>query len=227
VTRLLLALAAALAGALLGLLTHRLNQALGAAEPEATGAPLPREALWAPILDGVLLGLLGFRLGVSATTLLEAAVTVALVQVLVFDARHRLILNRVIYPATLLAIVLIPVNPLLGDQIVVRLLSGGLGALIAGGVFLILVVASRGGVGLGDAKLTFFMGAALGIAPPGLNVIRALIYGVVLGAVAAALLLVSRRRGLRDYIAYGPYLCAGGVIAMLFPCGLLGPTSCG
>jgi prepilin signal peptidase PulO-like enzyme (type II secretory pathway) len=226
VSQVLLGLTAALAGALAGVGTHRLNQVLARGEPDATEPPLWREPWWAPVLDAVLLPLLLLRLGLSITTLLEAALTLLLVQVLVFDARHRLILNRVIYPATAVGLILVPVNPLLGGEPLPRALSGGLGALLAGGVFLLLVLVSRGGVGLGDAKLTFFMGLVLGVSPPEINVVRALIYGVVLGALAAAALLLTRSRGLRDYIAYGPYLCAGAIVAMLFPCGILAGTRC-
>jgi leader peptidase (prepilin peptidase)/N-methyltransferase len=151
-----------------------------------------------------------------------------LVQVFVFDARHRLILNKVIYPAIALALLTSPVNPLVfGDYWLGKLNSSLLGAAIAGGVFFVFVIISRGGVGLGDAKLTFFLGASLGLLPvPTSPIIRALIYGVVIGGVAAALLLISRVRSMRDFIPYGPFLCLGGAAAMLLPCGLLGPATC-
>ncbi|MEA2646212.1 MAG: leader peptidase (prepilin peptidase) / N-methyltransferase, partial [Chloroflexota bacterium] len=85
-----------------------------------------------------------------------------------------------------------------------------------------------GGGGLGDAKLTFFMGAVLGLLPLNSSpVVLALIYGVVLGGIVAALLLLTRVRSLRDFIPYGPYLCLGALAALLFPCGLPGPAVCG
>ncbi|MFN2462534.1 MAG: hypothetical protein ABR573_01360 [Candidatus Dormibacteria bacterium] len=40
------------------------------------------------------------------------------------------------------------------------------------------------------------------------------------------MLLVTRVRSMTDFIPYGPFLCAGGLFALLFPCGLFGPTTC-
>jgi prepilin signal peptidase PulO-like enzyme (type II secretory pathway) len=189
---------------------------------------LPAEPLWAPVLDAAALGFLFYRFGISPRSLAAALVLLVLVQVFVFDARHRLILNKVIYPAIVLALLTAPVNPLvMGDNRLGKLYSALLGAAIGGGVFFLFVIISRGGVGLGDAKLTFFLGAALGLLPiPTSPIIRALIYGVIIGGVVAALLLISRVRSMRDFIPYGPFLCLGGAAALLLPCGLLGPATC-
>jgi prepilin signal peptidase PulO-like enzyme (type II secretory pathway) len=219
---------AAMVGAVVGAGTHQLNQRLGLAEEEATEPPLPKEPLWAPVLDAAALGFLFFRFGVNPRSSVGALLLVILVQIFVFDARHRLILNRVIYPSIALALLAAPVSPLLQeDNWLGTVDSALLGAVIGGGVFLVFVIISRGGVGLGDAKLTFFLGAALGFLPiPTSPIIRALIYGVIIGGVVATLLLVSRVRGMRDFIPYGPFLCLGGAAAVLLPCGLLGPSSC-
>lgn len=228
--RALLAAGAAALGLVAGYLTHLLNQRLAAGEEEATEPPLAREALWAPLLDAALLALLVWRFGLDLRTAVGVPLVLVLVQVIVFDARHRLILNRVIYPAILLALLASPVNPLLdgaGAGWVAHVLSAIEGALLAGGLFFVAVLLTGGGVGLGDAKLAFFMGATLGLLPLNSSpVLLALIYGVVLGGVVAAALLITRLRSMKDYIPYGPYLCLGAVAALLFPCGLLGPAVC-
>jgi leader peptidase (prepilin peptidase)/N-methyltransferase len=219
------ALAAALgavAGLGAGILTHRLNQAMVTREPEADGRPLPREEVWAPVLDGVLVALAFYRFGAGLRGLYIAAIIVLLVQVLVFDLRHRLILNRFMYPAGLLAIALAPVSPLLTGSVVGRLFTAVVGAIVLGVVATVVVVASRGGVGLGDAKLICVLGAVLGLLPAA----RAVFFGVLLGGVVALVLVVTRVRGMKDYIPYGPFLCAGGLVGVLFPCGFFGPTSC-
>jgi prepilin signal peptidase PulO-like enzyme (type II secretory pathway) len=40
------------------------------------------------------------------------------------------------------------------------------------------------------------------------------IAAVLIGGVAAAVLLVTRIRGLKDPIPYGPFLCAGAALIM-------------
>jgi leader peptidase (prepilin peptidase)/N-methyltransferase len=215
-----LGLAAALGGAILGFATHRLNQVLARGEEDATEPPVPGELLWAPALDAVALGLAAYRFGLTTRALGAAIVLLVLVQVFVFDARHRLILNKVMYPAIALALLFSPINPLIlgSTNALGSFDSAILGALVGGGLFLALVLISGGGVGLGDAKLTFFLGAVLGFLPlynP--PIVRALIFGVVSAGVVAVVLLVSRVRGMKDFIPYGPFLCIGGAIAILFP----------
>lgn len=227
-TALVTGLLAALVGAVVGVGTHTLNQRLGLGEEDATEPPLPGEPFWAPVLDAAALGFLFFRFGVSPRSLAAALLLVVLVLVFVFDARHRLILNKVIYPSIVVALLTSPINPLLqADNGLGKVDSAVLGAVVGGGIFFLFVIISRGGVGLGDAKLTFFLGAVLGFLPiQGSPIIRALIYGIIVGGVAAALLLISRVRRMRDFIPYGPFLCIGGAAAVLLPCGLLGPASC-
>ncbi|HEV1997123.1 MAG TPA: A24 family peptidase, partial [Candidatus Dormibacteraeota bacterium] len=186
-----LAVAAAIAavvGIPAGMVTHRLNQRFIAVEEDATEPPLPAEPYWAPVLDVVLLAWLFFRHGPRVYTVVAAVVVIILVQVLVFDARHRLILNRVMYPAIVVALLISPITPILVGTLPARLLAAVGGASVAGGVFFLMSVITRGGVGMGDAKLSFFMGAVLGGLPlPVPPVMEALIWGMLGGGVIAGL----------------------------------------
>ena len=227
---LLPALGAAVIGAAAGVATHQFNEYSRRGEEEAVEPPLPAEPYWAPVLDALLLGLLFYRFGISAWSLAATPVVLVLVQVLVFDARHRLILNLVMYPASVVAVLASPVNPLihgLGMTWHGRLLAAAVGAAGAGGIFFVISLITRGGVGLGDAKLCFLLGAVLGGLPlPVPAVASALIMGIFLGGVISALLLLTRVRSMTDFIPYGPFLCAGGLLALLYPCGILGPVTC-
>ena len=221
-----LAVIAAAVGIPLGMATHRFNQRVIALEEQATAPPLPAERFWAPALDALLLGLLFWRHGASSRSLVGTVAVVVLVQVLVFDARHRLILNRVMYPAAALALLIAPFSPLIDGAGMTwsgRLLSAVIGALVAGGLFFLLSVAT-GGVGMGDVKLCFFLGALLGGLPlPVPGILSALAVGMVGGGVAAALLLVTRVRRMGDVIPFGPFLCAGGLVQVILPCALFSP----
>jgi leader peptidase (prepilin peptidase) / N-methyltransferase len=77
-------------------------------------------------------------------------------------------------------------------------------------VFLVLALAARGGLGMGDVKLAALLGLLLGR-----NVLAALLLGTIAGAVAA--LVAARRSGSRKAtLAYGPYLCLGAAVVILF-----------
>lgn len=87
--------------------------------------------------------------------------------------------------------------------------AGSLGAAaVAGAVFQVLRWGSRGGLGFGDVKLAAWLGLYLG--PRALPV--ALFAAALLGGLVATGLLVTRRRGRRDAIPFGPFLAVGGLV---------------
>ncbi len=87
------------------------------------------------------------------------------------------------------------------------LLGGGIGFLL----LLSIVLISRGGMGGGDVKLAGLLGLCLGWK----LLIIALMTGFVAGGVVGAVLLLTRRKGRKDEVPFGPFLAMGGIIAAL------------
>ena len=91
------------------------------------------------------------------------------------------------------------------------------GCIIAGGLFFVVAwvsyaVLGRTGLGGGDIKLAGLIGAALGV---GGGLVAAFV-GIMLGGVVAAGLLVSGRRRFGEYLPFGPFLAAGGIVAAVW-----------
>lgn len=86
-----------------------------------------------------------------------------------------------------------------------------LGTLIGGGLFLLIALAGRGALGMGDVKLAAALGAVLGYPA----IIHALFVGIVAGGVGALSLILMRRISRKDYIAYGPYLALGAILVLI------------
>ena len=129
--------------------------------------------------------------------------------VVIFDLKHRLILNRITYPAIALALALARFSPGL------TLRNAAIGALAIYLFFLLQSLLLGGSVlGMGDAKLGALVGATTGIGldPDHWGAIYAVIAAVLMGGAAALVLLVTRVRGLKDPIPYGPFLCAGAAL---------------
>jgi prepilin signal peptidase PulO-like enzyme (type II secretory pathway) len=131
--------------------------------------------------------------------------------VLITDLEHRLILNVVMYPAILLAIV---AGFLMPDMTWWSALTGGaiafvffLGAALVGNVLF-----GSGALGGGDVKLAAFVGLITGFP----LVIEALVLALLLGAGISLILLIARVRGLHDYIPYGPFLIGGAILTLLW-----------
>ena len=92
-----------------------------------------------------------------------------------------------------------------------------LGMLVGGGViFLIFLIGyliyKFAAMGLGDVKLAGMIGAFVGLKMIG----PALFVGFVAGGVFGIVLIILKVAGLRSLIPFGPYLCLGGLVAMLW-----------
>ena len=169
------------------------------------------ERLLSPAMTAFGFALFAGREGVTVL-MLEHLLWVALfTHIIVFDLKHRLILNRITYPAVPLALFLALITPGLTLS---RSLTG---ALSIGLFFLIFSLVSRGGIGLGDAKLGALIGAVNGLSFDSfehLQAISAVIAAIFMGGAVSIVLLVTRVRGLKDPIPYGPFLCAGAVLVL-------------
>lgn len=132
------------------------------------------------------------------------------VQIVGFDLKHRLILNRVTYPAVAVALALSVVSPGL------TIFSSLGGCVVILLFFVFQNVISRGSIGLGDAKLGALVGAVAGISLDynHIGAVYAVIYAIFLGGAVAVLLLILRLRRLKDPIPYGPFLCAGAALIL-------------
>jgi leader peptidase (prepilin peptidase)/N-methyltransferase len=113
--------------------------------------------------------------------------------------------NVVTYPAIIVAITIGLVMP---DANRADVLVGGA---LTGGTFLLMSILTRGGMGMGDVKLSFFTGFALGLT---LGIV-ALLLTAIGGGVIAVVLLVTRIRDRRDPIPYAPFIAAGALYVML------------
>lgn len=193
-----------LAGAGLMIVSAHLAGSQGLAERA------PRwERIATPLLSALVLASLAWRLGAGWSLLSRSLWALILIQICVFDLRHGLILDRVLLPAGVLAALLSWLGPALSWR--ESLLTGALTGL----AFLAVARAGRAlfkadALGLGDVKLSAFMGLCLGF--PG--VVWAVIAGVLAGGVAAAVLLVTGLAGRRDHFAYGPFLAGGSLLAL-------------
>jgi len=113
--------------------------------------------------------------------------------------------NVVTYPAIIAAITIGLVMP---DANRADVLVGGA---LTGGTFLLMSILTRGGMGMGDVKLSFFTGFALGLTLG----IGALLITAIGGGLIAVVLLVSGLRSRRDPIPYAPFIAGGALYVLL------------
>lgn len=145
---------------------------------------------------------------------IESVYLALFVQVFAFDLKHRIILDWVVGAGSLAAFVLAFVTPHFGEP---RWLSALLGAVAGGALFGVIYLIGRGrALGAGDPKLAFFIGMVCGISinPLAIRTVQALFYGIIIGGLVGVAVVVSRRRSLREYIPYGPWLVLGAWVVL-------------
>ena len=159
-----------------------------------------------PIVCAILFGLFASEPTSFPTLALRSVFVLVLVQVIFFDFEHRLILDRVMFPAMALA--------LIASLFRAPWWAGVATGLVAGLLFLFLALVGSAifkaeALGFGDVKLALFMGLLLGPLPT----ITALFYGVFLAGVVSIGFIIWHR-SLKGTIAYGPYLASGALIVL-------------
>jgi leader peptidase (prepilin peptidase) / N-methyltransferase len=163
-----------------------------------------------PIVEGATAILFGVAWIVFGGSLVDftvaAALLAALVAVTAIDLRYQIIPDAITLPGVLAGLV-----ASVASHRVSWMESAG-GILLGAGLFVAVIVLSRGGMGGGDLKLGAMLGAFLGWKA----VIVALFIAVVLGGVSAIALLASGRLARKDAIPFGPFLAVGGAMALFW-----------
>jgi leader peptidase (prepilin peptidase)/N-methyltransferase len=160
--------------------------------------------------------------------------------ILLTDFKHKLIPNKIVYPAiifTLLYLLLRTVlfyvltyNRLVNNAFGVYLLEAGflklqlfniltslgvtlVSAFVISLFFAFLVWITKGrGMGGGDIKLGFLIGIFNGFP---FNIL-AIFLGFVFGAVTSLLLILMKKKTLKDTVPFGPFLIAGSIAALIW-----------
>ncbi|HEX6261607.1 MAG TPA: prepilin peptidase [Actinomycetota bacterium] len=141
-----------------------------------------------------------------------SAFMASMVAVAVIDARHRIVPNRITYTMTPTFAAAIIVGDLAGHGL--SILDGLLGMVLYAVPLFLIALALPGGMGMGDVKLVAMIGLVLGAF--GLRYVGvAAFLGIVGGGVGALLAMAVMGYGRKQQIPFGPFLAAGGALALL------------
>jgi leader peptidase (prepilin peptidase) / N-methyltransferase len=178
----------------------------------------PGQKLWQeygpPILAAIVFAVYAFQITSLPALVVRSVFALVLVQIIFFDFEYHLILDRVIFPSMLLALLVSVFGGrvgLWGEEWWMGIAMG----VAAGLIFLIIALAGAAifkseAMGFGDVKLAVFLGLLLGWP----YIFTALFYGVFLAAIGAVVYIIWHR-SMKGTIAYGPYLAAGALFMLL------------
>ncbi|MFC2177090.1 prepilin peptidase [Actinomycetota bacterium] len=169
-----------------------------------------------PIVEGVTAALFTATVVViGAQWVLPAylwfvGVTVALT---LTDLDHKLIPNRILFPSSIAGAILLGVGALIDGEAASfgRALLGATAYFVS---LLVVALIAKGGFGFGDVKLAWFLGLYAAYLGWG-ELLVAIFMPFAIGGVASILLLVTRIKGRKDAIPFGPYMVIGAYLAVV------------
>jgi leader peptidase (prepilin peptidase) / N-methyltransferase len=179
-----------------------LSYALLRGRCRSCGVHIPLRYPAVELVTALLLAGSVWKFGLSGSAAVASFFCLALVAVSATDLEHRIIPNRIVVPA---GVIVLAANSALhpGPQ-------WAIGAFGASGFLLVAALAYPGGMGMGDVKLAFMMGAALGKTVP-----VALFVGMIAAMIPGIVLLVRHGRAARKMgVPFGPFLALGSVVAL-------------
>ena len=179
-----------------------LSYALLRGRCRSCGAHIPLRYPAVELVTALLVAGCVWKFGLTGSAAVAAFFCLALVAVSATDLEHRIIPNRIVVPAGVIVLVAnTALHP--GPQ-------WAIGAFGASGFLLAAALAYPAGMGMGDVKLAFLMGAALGKTVP-----VALFVGVFAAMVPGIVLLARHGRAARKMgVPFGPFLALGAVAAL-------------
>ena len=164
------------------------------------------------LMTAVLFALAALAFGAHLAAVAASLLSAYLVVTVFVDIDHLLILDAVTLPVAAAGMILAAVT---GHALAA--LEGALAGIV---LFGLLYIVTRGtGLGLGDVKLAACLGIYLGL----WNAIAAFAAAVVIGAIVAVPILLTRKRRGRDVLPFGPFLVLGALIMTFAPGIVLGP----
>ena len=180
------------------------------------GARIPVRYLLVELLGGVLALGCRWRFGVAYALadglfgmrwqgLVALALCGVLLSIALIDAETQLIPNRLNAAVAVLAVVNLLLSP-------ARWGGALIGAVCVSVPMLLLCLAIPGAFGGGDIKLMAAAGLFLGWQ----HTLLAMFFGILGGGFYGIYLLAAHKADKKDHFAFGPFLCVGIVLALLF-----------
>jgi len=165
------------------------------------------------LATALIFALLYWHYGLSAELGVMIFYACLFIVIFVIDLEQGLILNKVVYPSLVVALLL----ALLPQSRLTLMIEPGIASAALGGgigfaLFLLIALVSRGGMGWGDVKLAALIGLATGFP----LVFLSIIMGAILGGIVAVALVIAKKRKRRQTIPFGPFLAVAAMITLLW-----------
>jgi len=166
---------------------------------------------------GLLTAFLFWYHGLTLDFVIIAFYSYIFIVIAIIDLHHQLILNRLVYPSLIAALIIAPFFIKNGDGLLFHFLNALIGGAVGFVILLVPALLTRGGMGFGDVKMAALIGLATGFG----QVLVAILGGIILGGLVAVILLVLRIKKRKEAIPFGPFLSLATIITLIWGSGIL------
>jgi len=182
-------------------------------------APIPHRVFWVEVGGGLLFAFLYWHYGLSVEFAINALYCCLFIVLGTIDLQHRLILNKITYPAAVVALI---ISVFLPQAKIIPLpwlenINGAIGGAIGFVLLLIPALIFRGGIGWGDVKMAALIGLVTGFP----LVFVALLTGIIMGGLVAGILLLLKIKKRKEAIPFGPFLSLATIATLLWGSNIL------
>ena len=171
---------------------------------------VPWRVFWVELGTGMLLAFLYHYYGWGIRFGLTSFYCCVFIVIMVIDLEHRLILNKIVYPVAIIAII---VNLFLEQPDILYALIGGV---IGFALLALPALVYRGGMGWGDVKMAALMGLIFGFP----QIFVAILMAIIMGGLISIILLLSRIKKRNEAIPFGPFLSIASILTLLWGNGI-------
>lgn len=177
--------------------------------------PIPQRIIWVEVATGVAFAFLHWNYGLSGELAVTAFYFCLFIVLLVIDLDHHILPNKLVYPGIVIAIALSVFMPHL--DVVPSIARVAAGGGIGLGIFALIAILSRGGMGWGDVKMAALIGAVTGFP----LVFVAMLLAVVSGGLVAWVMILSKSKDRKQGIPFGPFLSLAAMATILWGSNML------
>ena len=176
------------------------------------GGVLSRRYIFIELLTGIVYVWCFTMFGISLLSIKALIFSTFLIGITFIDIDYQLILDNVVLCLAGIGVIInvFTASLSLADMIIA--------ALIGGGLFLLIAIVTKGGMGGGDIKFVAALGLWLGFKLTLLTVLLSFL----IGGLGSALLLLARLKNRKDFIPFGPFIAIGAFLSMLYGEQLIG-----
>jgi leader peptidase (prepilin peptidase)/N-methyltransferase len=184
------------------------------------GAKIPRRLFWVELGTALLFAFLYWHYGLGWELALVAVYCCIFISLLIIDLEHRILPNKIVYPAMILALAIAGLGSIFGFEpgyissmgFRLWIINAAIGGVIGFVLLFVPALVYRGGMGWGDIKLAALIGFITGFP----LVILAIFLAVIVGGLVGGILLLLKIKGRKDAIPFGPFLSAAAMVTIFW-----------